>query len=120
MISKFIIPYSSIRIIFHLVNQLRFDDVSSFFAGLVALTLFVLSLYAWSRSKQPSLIIVSVAFFIYVVKEWMELIPIQTDAINITQNILDFVILVTFFIAIIIGPRIRGSNRVRDESRIIK
>jgi hypothetical protein len=94
------------------VSQLAINDVPSFLAGLFALALFVLSLYAWFRRKQSSLIIVSFAFFLYFVKEMMELIPVQSDIINLTQNLLDFTILVTFFIAIITGPRIRRSKKV--------
>jgi hypothetical protein len=112
LITEFFIFYSNIQRISPVVGQFTIDDVPSFLAGIFAFALFLLSLYAWFRRKQFSLLIVSFAFFIYSMKEMMELIPNQTDAINLIRNILDFVILVTFFIAIIIGPRIRKTKSV--------
>jgi len=112
MIIEFFILNFSIQLMFLVVGQWFISDMFSFVAGIFALTLFVLSLYAWFRRKQPSLIIVSVAFFLYFVKEMMEFIPNQSNVIYLVRNLLDFIILVTFFIAIIIGPRIRRSKRV--------
>lgn len=84
------------------------QDLLTFGAGIFALVLFSLSLYAWARRRQPSLLVVSAAFILFFVKAVIQLIPQQTNASNLFQSLLDFAVLAAFFIAIVLGPRKRS------------
>jgi hypothetical protein len=89
---------------------LIFKDLFSFGTGVFALILFMLSLYAWFRRKQPSLIIVSVAFFLFFFKEIVEFLPTEPADLTLVMKLIDFVILALFFVAITIRPRRSGSS----------
>lgn len=81
------------------------QDLVSFGAGIFAFILFLLSFYAWTRRRQPALLIVSGAFFLFFLKAVLQLLPQQTNLLNLILGLIDFVILTTFFVAIVIGPR---------------
>jgi hypothetical protein len=69
-----------------------------------ALILFSLSLYAWSRRRQPALIIVAAAFFLFFMKTFLDcVLPSQTE--DIVRVGIDFAALALFFVAIVVRPR---------------
>ncbi|MDG7008300.1 MAG: hypothetical protein JRN06_08645 [Nitrososphaerota archaeon] len=81
------------------------QDLLSFGAGIFALILFLLSSYAWSRRRQPALLIVSAAFLLFFLKEVFQLLPQQTSASNLILGLIDFAVLAAFFLAIVVRPR---------------
>jgi hypothetical protein len=84
-------------------------DIFSVAAGVFALILFSLSMYAWSRRRQPMLIIVASAFLLYFLKQVIELLAeiYGYDPGWLLLVFMDFVILALFFIAIVVKPRRR-------------
>lgn len=91
------------------VGQINADqgdvqDLLSFGAGVFALVLFLLSLYAWTRRRQPSLLIVSGAFFLFFLKEVLQLFPEQTNLSSLVPVAIDFGILAAIFIALVVRP----------------
>ncbi len=72
--------------------------------GIFALILFSLSLYAWSRRKQPALIMVAAAFLLFFTKTLLDyVLPSATE--DIVRVGIDFVALALFFVAIVVRPR---------------
>jgi hypothetical protein len=73
--------------------------------GIFALVLFAVSLYAWYLRRQTSLVIVALAFLMFFLKtiihEFLPSLP-GGDLIN---DLLDFVALALFFLAIVVRPR---------------
>lgn len=74
-------------------------------SGIFALVLFAISLYAWYLRRQTSLLIVALAFLMFfmktVIHEFLPPLP-GGDLIN---DLLDFVALTLFFLAIVVRPR---------------
>lgn len=72
--------------------------------GIFALALFVLSMYAWSIRRQPSLIMVALAFFLFFTKTLLDFVlpPVTEDIVRVG---IDFAALALFFIAIVVRPR---------------
>jgi hypothetical protein len=78
--------------------------------GIFALVLFLLSIYAWSRRRQPALLLVSMAFLLFFFKIIVEFLPLAYDlgefaSWDLLLVSIDFVILALFFAAIVIRPR---------------
>ena len=72
--------------------------------GIFALILFSLSLYAWSRRKQPALIMVATAFFLFFIKTFLDyILPSPTE--DFIRVGIDFAALALFFVAIVVRPR---------------
>jgi hypothetical protein len=72
--------------------------------GIFALILFSLSLYAWSRRRQPALIMVAAAFFLFFTKTFLDyVLPPPTE--DIVRVGIDFAALALFFVAIVVRPR---------------
>jgi hypothetical protein len=72
--------------------------------GIFALILFSLSLYAWSRRKQPALIMVATAFFLFFIKTFLDyILPSPTE--DFVRVGIDFAALALFFVAIVVRPR---------------
>ena len=72
--------------------------------GIFALILFSLSLYAWSRRKQPALIMVAAAFLLFFTKTLLDyVLPSTTE--DVVRVGIDFVALALFFVAIVVRPR---------------
>lgn len=73
-----------------------------------AFTLFLLSLYAWSKRRQVALALVSSAFLLFCLKE---IVSVLSEIYNFQQSLdlisvlIDFVVLALFFIAIAHRPR---------------
>ncbi len=72
--------------------------------GIFALILFSLSLYAWSRRRQPALIMVAAAFLLFFMKTLLDyVLPSTTE--DIVRVGIDFAALALFFVAIVVRPR---------------
>ena len=72
--------------------------------GIFALVLFSLSLYAWSRRRQPALIMVATAFLLFFMKTLLDyVLPSTTE--DIVRVGIDFAALALFFVAIVVRPR---------------
>jgi hypothetical protein len=72
--------------------------------GIFALILFSLSLYAWSKRRQPALIMVAAAFFLFFMKTLLDyVLPSTTE--GIVRVGIDFAALALFFVAIVVRPR---------------
>ena len=72
--------------------------------GIFALALFALSIYAWSKRRQPALIMVAVAFYLFFAKTLLDyVLPPATE--DIVRVGIDFAALALFFIAIVVRPR---------------
>ena len=72
--------------------------------GIFALILFSLSLYAWSRRRQPALIMVATAFLLFFMKTLLDyVLPSATE--GIVRVGIDFAALALFFVAIVVRPR---------------
>ena len=72
--------------------------------GIFALILFSLSLYAWSRRRQPALIMVAAAFLLFFMKTLLDyVLPSPTE--GIVRVGIDFAALALFFVAIVVRPR---------------
>jgi hypothetical protein len=90
------------------ISQSNISDILEIAAGIFALVLFVLSLYAWTRRRQTPLLLVALAFLTFFFKRILEVtLPPPTDQLN---ALLDFVVLALFFVAIAIRPRRPGST----------
>jgi uncharacterized membrane protein YcfT len=88
-------------------TQRDIADVLKIGAGVFALVLFSLSLYAWSRRKQPALVIVSSAFLLFFLKQVIGLLSdvYEFGSLELILIFIDFVILALFFVAIVVRPR---------------
>jgi len=72
--------------------------------GIFALILFSLSLYAWSRRRQPALIMVAAAFLLFFMKTLLDyVLPSTTE--DVVRVGIDFVALALLFVAIVVRPR---------------
>jgi uncharacterized membrane protein YqjE len=74
--------------------------------GCFAVVLFLVSLYAWSRRRNAGLLLVSLAFLVFSLKEviWT-LSQMYNSSMDLTRTLLDFVVLGLFFVAITLRPR---------------
>src|SRR6266849_5986843 len=73
--------------------------------GIFALILFSLSLYAWSRRRQPVLIMMAAAFFLFFMKTFVDyVLPSPTE--DFVRVGIDFAALALFFVAIVVRPRL--------------
>jgi len=74
-------------------------------AGIFALVLFAVSLYAWYLRRQTSLAIVALAFLMFFTKTIIrEFFPLMLGEDLIT-DLLNFAALALFFLAIVVRPR---------------
>jgi hypothetical protein len=94
--------------------------------GVFALLLFFLSIYAWSRRKQPALLLVSAAFLLFFFKVIVEFVPTAYDIgevalWDLALILIDFIILALFFLAIVIRPQRKrleeSQERLSDRRR---
>ena len=98
------------------VEQGDIQNLLGFGAGVFALVLFLLSLYAWTRRRQPSLLIISGAFFLFFLKEVLQLLPEQTNLSSLVPVAIDFVILAAIFIALVVRPGGKRQSGETDDS----
>src|SRR5712664_1352245 len=73
--------------------------------GVFALVLFAISLYAWSKRKQPALLIVATAFLLFFVKTILDILLPTSTLLDLTREFIDFAALALFFVAIVVRPR---------------
>ncbi|MBO0887749.1 hypothetical protein J2P12_01470 [Candidatus Bathyarchaeota archaeon] len=74
-------------------------------AGIFALVLFAVSISAWYVRRQFSLVIVALAFLMFFTKTIVrEFLP-QLPEGDLLTDILNFVALTLFFLAIVVRPR---------------
>lgn len=81
-------------------------------ASIFSLLLFAVTMFAWSRRRQRTIIIVALAFLAYFSKLLIELLPFGELHDDLVSASIDFVTLALFFVAVVVRPR-RGSQ---DES----
>jgi heme/copper-type cytochrome/quinol oxidase subunit 1 len=93
-----------------------FATVLEFGAGTFSLVLFAVTLYAWFRRRQPTLLVVSFAFFTFFVKQILEILPFSVLHTEIASSILDFLTLTLFFVALVVAPKRKGASR--NESKL--
>jgi hypothetical protein len=72
--------------------------------GIFAFALFAVSAFAWSRRRQPALIMVTTAFFLFFAKTLFDFF-LPTVILDFTRVTIDFVALALFFVAIVVRPR---------------
>lgn len=72
--------------------------------GIFAFALFALSIFAWSRRRQPALIMVATAFLLFFTKTLFDFF-LPTVILELTRVTIDFVALALFFVAIVVRPR---------------
>jgi hypothetical protein len=72
--------------------------------GVFALILFSLSMYAWSKRRQPTLIVVAAAFLLFFIKTPLDYV-LPSSTYDIVRVGIDFATLALFFIAIVLRPR---------------
>lgn len=72
--------------------------------GIFAFALFSLSVFAWSKRRQPALIMVATAFFLFFAKTLFDFfLPVMI--LDFVRVSIDFVALALFFVAIVVRPR---------------
>ncbi len=85
--------------------------VLEFGAGVFSLVLFAVTLYAWFRRRQPTLLIVSFAFFTFFIKQILEILPFNVLHTELASSILDFLTLTLFFVALVVAPRRKSASQ---------
>ncbi|HEV2120426.1 MAG TPA: hypothetical protein VGS11_10035 [Candidatus Bathyarchaeia archaeon] len=73
--------------------------------GVFAWVLFTISLYAWSKRKQPALLIVATAFLLFFAKTVLEILLPTSTLLDFMRPLIDFAALALFFVAIVVRPR---------------
>jgi hypothetical protein len=73
--------------------------------GVFALVLFIISLYAWRKRKQPALLIVATAFLPFFAKTVLDVLYPTSTLLDFIRPLFDFIALALFFVAIVIRPR---------------
>ena len=96
-------------------QQIDLTDILGVGAGIFALILLSLSIFAWSRRRQTSLVLVSAVFLLFFFKVVLEVLPVVGDTLQFVSVVLDFLILALFFLAIVVKPRIKRSSPSQDE-----
>ena len=79
-------------------------------ASIFSLVLFAVTVFAWSRRKQRTLIIVSFAFLAYFSKLLIELLPFGELHDDLVSASIDFVTLALFFMALVVRPQRAGQK----------
>lgn len=72
--------------------------------GIFAFALFALSIFAWSKRRQPALIMVATAFFLFFTKTLVDFF-LPAVILDLTRVTIDFVALALFFVAVVVRPR---------------
>lgn len=82
------------------------DEIVRILSSSLALFIFAISVIAYFRERRRKLLLVSIAFFFYALKGFLKVsdifFPEKGDIIDVTANLLDFVILLLFFLAIVV------------------
>lgn len=87
------------------MEVLDLDETIRVLSSCLALFIFVISAIAYTRERRRDLLIVSAAFFFYALKSLLKIsdifLPQKGNFIEVTANLLDFVILLLFFLAMV-------------------
>jgi hypothetical protein len=73
--------------------------------GVFAWILFTISLYSWSKRRQPALLIVATAFLLFFAKTVLEILLPASAPLDLMRPLIDFAALALFFVAIVVRPR---------------
>jgi hypothetical protein len=85
--------------------------------GLFSFVLFLVTLYAWARrSKQPTLIFVSLGFLAFFVKQLVTALPFPPLHGELFGSVMDFLTLSLFFIALVVRPRRSISEKTQSKT----
>jgi hypothetical protein len=75
-------------------------------SSLFALILFGITIYAWNkRGRQPTLLIVSLGFIAFFLKQLVELLPLSPLHSELFDSAMDFLTLGLFFMALVVRPQ---------------
>ncbi|ADC64714.1 conserved hypothetical protein [Ferroglobus placidus DSM 10642] len=87
------------------MEVLDLDEIIRVLSSFLALFIFAISAIAYTRERRRKLLIVSAAFFFYALKGLLKIsdifLPQKGNFIEVTANLLDFVILLLFFLAMV-------------------
>lgn len=85
---------------------MEIDNAIVMLSSMMALLLFIISFAAYIRERRRKLLLVSAAFFAYFLMNFMDssesFFPVLGEQIEILGSILNFVVLMLFFFAMII------------------
>ncbi len=85
---------------------MELDEIIRVLSSFLALAIFTISAIAYLRERRRKILLVSAAFFFYALKGFLKvsdiIIPQKGDVIDIAANLLDFVILLLFFSAMVV------------------
>ncbi|MHB8567675.1 MAG: hypothetical protein ACYC7D_01110 [Nitrososphaerales archaeon] len=96
-------------------DQGFYSNIFEIATSVFSLILFFVTLYAWAkRGKQPTLLIVSMAFLLFFSKQLLEILPFGSLHSELVSSLFDFATLVLFFIALVVRPRRRESRETRN------
>ena len=91
-----------------------FDELIRLLSAIFALALFIISLIAYLRERRNKLLIVSAAFLVFCIKAFLKIsdifFPEKPGSIDNLVNILDFLMLFLFFLAVIIKDRMQNDS----------
>ena len=95
-------------------------DLLEFASGFFSLVLFSLSIYAWSRRRQFSLLIVSSAFLLFFINAVLGILGdlfqfFDVPTVDFIGDVINFAFLALFFVAIVVKPRPRLRRKRADE-----
>lgn len=93
-------------------NEGTIEFVLDFATGAFSFILFALTLYAWSkRSRQPTLLVVSIGFLSFFVKQLVGVLPLSALHGELFGSFMDFLTLTLFFVALVLRPKRKASNK---------
>ena len=101
------------------VSQFRWGELEAveglgIGAGVFSLILFALSIYAWQRRRQPALLIVASAFLLFFLRHAVEImgeVYESSASLQLALVLMDFIILLLFFVAIVVRPKRKPQER---------
>src|SRR2546428_13038697 len=73
--------------------------------GVFALALFAISIYAWSKRKQPALLIVPAAFLPFFAKTVLDVFHPTSPLLDFPRPLFDLIPLAPFFVPTVLRPR---------------
>jgi hypothetical protein len=86
--------------------------------AIFSLVLFAVTLFAWTRrSRQPTLLMVSLGFLVFFVKQVVEALPLIALHGELFGSVMDFLTLIIFFVALVVRPsrRVLSTNSRNKE-----
>ncbi|WP_406660454.1 hypothetical protein V7O66_11465 [Methanolobus sp. ZRKC3] len=85
---------------------MEMDNLIVLLSSILALFLFSISLLAYIRERRKKLILVTAAFFAYFLMGFLDsaesLFPVMGERVEIMGSVLNFVVLLLFFFAMLI------------------